>query len=53
MKKNRDKLFVRWNKIGGKYWSGKRKSGKNFVREKFSHLKKISPKSLFPEFFSR
>ena len=44
-KKNRDKFFVRWKKIGEKYWSGKRKSGKNFVTcKKFSHFS--------PTFFS-
>ena len=49
-KKNRDKFFVRWKKIGEKYWSGKRKSekissGKNFVTCKnFRHFS--------PTFFS-
>ena len=44
-KKNRDKFFVRWKKIGEKYWSGKRKSGKNLVTcKKFSYFS--------PTFFS-
>ena len=39
--KNRDKLFVRWKKIGEKYWSGK-----NLVTcKKFSHFS--------PTFFPR
>ena len=38
-KKNRDKFFVRWKKIGEKYWSGKISSGKNLVTcKKFSHF---------------
>ena len=51
-KKNRDKFFVRWKKIGEKYWSGKRKLGKSFVGEKFTHLQKIEsffPDSFFPD----
>ena len=44
-KKNRDKFFVRLKKIGEKHWSGKKKSGKNFVTCKiFSHFS--------PTFFS-
>ena len=44
-KKNRDKFFARWKKIGEKNWSGKRKSGKHLVAcKKFSHFS--------PTFFS-
>ena len=49
MKKNRDKFFVRWKKIREKYWSGKRKSGENFIGEKFSPLQKTFPRLFSPD----
>ena len=46
-KKNRDKFFVRWKKIGERYWSGKISSGKNLITcKKFSHF---SPDFFFPD----
>ena len=50
-KKNRDKFFVRWKNLGEKYWSGKRKSGKNFVREKLNTCKNFItfPRLFFPD----
>ena len=54
--KQEKRLIIEKKKIGINYLSGEKKigekhwSGKNFVREKFSHLQKIQP--LFPDFFS-